>query len=186
MEPSWASIVNKEVNTHFERVSKDVSTVQSILEDTHKKANEERDRDSRSRNIIIYRVPESDTKEERAQDDKKFCLELLNNVLEVEAQESEFKFFRLGKKEQNNRPLMVQCREKTLKNRVMESLHKLRTAELKFKNISVTHDLTINERAECKSLLEEAKNKQIHESGEYLWRVRGLPGQLKLVKLRKY
>jgi hypothetical protein len=185
LEPSWASIVNKEVNTQFERVSKDVSTVQLVLEDTQKKANEERERESRSHNIIIYRVPEVDAKEERVKEDKTFCLELLNTVLEVDAQEAEFKFFRLGKRDQNNRPLMVQCREKTLKNRVMESLHKLKNAAPKFRNISVTHDLTINERAECKSLLLEAKDKQTQETGEYLWRVRGLPGQLKLVKLRK-
>ena len=185
LEPSWASIVNKEVSSQFERVSKDVSTVQTVLEDARKKAYEERERESRSHNIIIYRVPEVDIKEERANEDKKFCLDLLNTVLEVDAQEAEFKFFRLGKREQINRPLMVQCREKTLKNRVMESLHKLKNADPKFRNISVTHDLTINERAECKSLLEEAKQKQTQESGEYLWRVRGLPGQLKLVKLRK-
>lgn len=185
LEPSWASMVNKEVNTQFERVSKDVTDVKLVLEDTRMKSIEERERESRSHNIIIYRVPEVDIKEDRVKEDKKFCLELLNTALEVDAQEAEFKFFRLGKRDQNNRPLMVQCREKTLKNRIMESLYKLKNAEPKFKNASITHDLTINERAECKSLLEEAKKKQTEETGEYLWRVRGLPGQLKLVKLRR-
>ena len=165
LAPSWASMVNKEVNTQFERVSKDVSTVQSVLDDTRQKANEEREREGRSHNIIIYRVPEVDVKEERVKEDKAFCLELLNTVLEVDAQEGEIKFFRLGKRELNNRPLMIQCREKTLKNRIMESLHKLKNSEQKFKNISITHDLTINERAECKSLLKEAKKKQTEETG---------------------
>ena len=80
---------------------------------------------------------------------------------------------------------MVKFREKTLKNRVMENLSKLKNADQRFKNISITHDLTLNERADLKLLLEEAKKKQIEETGEYIWRVRGLPGQLKLVKLRK-
>src|SRR2546425_12624 len=60
LAPSWASLVSKEVTTQFERVSKDVSSVQSVLDDTRKSASEERDRESRSHNVIIYRVPESD------------------------------------------------------------------------------------------------------------------------------
>ena len=67
----------------------------------------------------------------------------------------------------------------------MESLFKLRTAEDKFRNISI-HDLTQKERAECKTLIEEAKKKQAEEQGEFIWRVRGLPGQLKLTKLKKH
>ena len=185
LEPSWATIVNKEVSTQFERVSTDISSVQVLVEDTLKKAVEVSEHENRARNIIMYRVPEVVTREDRVKEDKTFCLQLFNTVLEIDILETEFKFFRLGKRDNDNRPLMIQFREKTQKNRVMESLHKLRNAESKFKNISVTHDLTINERAECKSLLAEAKQKQTQESGEYLWRVRGLPGQLKLVKLRK-
>ena len=80
---------------------------------------------------------------------------------------------------------MIQFREKALKNRVMESLYKLKRAEDKFKSTSITHDFTRSERAECKTLVDEAKERQTDEQGEYLWRVRGLPGQLKLVKIRK-
>lgn len=185
LEPSWASIVGQEVNTKFETVSKDVTLVKSVLEDTRKKATEERDRENRAHNIIMYRVPEVDNKDERVQADKAFCIELFNTVLEVDTQESEFKSFRLGKRDQANRPLMIQCRDKSLKNRIMESLNKLKSSEPKFRNISVTHDLTLNERAECKTLIEQAKLKQAEETGEYLWRVRGLPGQLKLIKLKK-
>jgi len=77
--------------------------------------------------------------------------------------------FRLGKFEIGKvRPILIQVREKTLKNRIMESLFKLRGASEKFKNISVTHDLTQKERAECKALVEEAKKKQSEEVGEFL------------------
>jgi len=95
--------------------------------------------------------------------------------------------FRLGKRgdSQAGKPLLVQFREKTVKNRVMDSLFKLKGADDKFKNISVTHDLTPSERLECKNLVEEAKKKQQEEQGEFYWRVRGLPGQLKLVKFRR-
>lgn len=110
---------------------------------------------------------------------------MVNEVLEIDAKEQDFKIFRLGKRDKPNRPLMIQCREKTLKNRIMESLYKLRDADVKFKNISVSHDLTADERTECKSLVEEAKNRQKDEQGEFYWRVRGLPGHLKLVKIKK-
>lgn len=186
LEPTFATIVGNQVKSQFESVSRDVSTVQSVLDDTRKKALEERDRENRSHNIIIYRVPEPDNKDEMAKADKLFCIELFNSVLEVETKESEFKSFRLGKKTQQNRPLMIQCREKTLKNHIMESLNKLKDAEPKFKNVSIAHDLTASERTECKNLVEEAKKKQTEETGEYLWRVRGPPGQLKLVKLKKH
>jgi hypothetical protein len=80
---------------------------------------------------------------------------------------------------------LIQFREKAIKNQVMESLSKLRQAENKFKNISVTHDLTQQERSECRQLVEEAKKKQQEEQGEFIYRVRGLPGNLKIIKIRK-
>jgi len=156
-----------------------------VLDDTHKKAVEEREKESRVHNIIIYRVAEVENRDERVKEDKTFCLELFNSVLGVEAHDGDFISFRLGKRDQNNRPLMVKFKERTLKNRIMENMFRLKDSEQKFKNISVTHDLTLNERGELKTLLEEAKKKQSEETGEYLWRVRGLPGQLKLIRLKK-
>jgi hypothetical protein len=190
LEPSWASVVAKELDSKFEqmeKVSADVSSVQKTLEEVKVKAEEEKDKESRSLNIIIYRIPESTTKEETIKADKIYCNQLFKDVLGTESQDSDIKhMFRLGKPGQTARPLLVQLREKPVKNRIMESLFKLRDAEDKFKNISVTHDLTRTERGECKALVEEAKKKQTDEQGEFLWRVRGPPGQLKLIKIRKH
>jgi len=55
-------------------------------------------------------------------------------------------------------------------------LFKLRDAPDKFKNVSITHDLTKKERSECKLLIDEAKKKQSEETGEFLWQVRRPPG----------
>ena len=79
--------------------------------------------------------------------------------------------------------LYFNVREIFLKNQVMESLFKLKNAEALFNNVSITHDLSKEDREECKKLISEAKNREI--SGEFVWRVRGLPGQMKIVKLRK-
>jgi hypothetical protein len=154
-------------------------------------ADEEKDREGRSNNIIIYRVPECITAEGRAKHDKAFSVELFKEIVEQDVKEEDLKsVFRLGKWDStnsNNRPLLVQFREKTTKNRVMEALFKLRNAPDKFKNLSITHDMTKNERSECKKLVEEAKKKESEDQqGEFTWRVKGLPGQLKLIRFRKH
>ena len=106
----------------------------------------------------------------------------------VNTSEADIKsLFRLARPQTTNvRPILIQLREKSVKNQIMECLYKLKAADEKFKNISVTHDLTEKERNECKLLVEEAKQKQSVESGEFMWRVRGPPGQLKLTKIRRH
>ena len=62
------------------------------------------------------------------------------------------------------RPLLVQFKSKAVKNRVMESLTRLRGADEPFKSIVVSHDLTKNER-EVRTLVNLAKEKQ-EENGQ--------------------
>ena len=67
----------------------------------------------------------------------------------------------------------------------MESLYKLKHAEMQFKSVVVTHDMTKIERDECKRMVTEAKDKEAQDkSGEYIYRVRGLPGKMKIIKIR--
>ena len=67
----------------------------------------------------------------------------------------------------------------------MESLYKLKQAEEKFTNVSITHDLTLQERTDCKALVLEAKRKPDEEEGELLQRVRDAPGLMKIVRIPK-
>jgi len=67
----------------------------------------------------------------------------------------------------------------------VKAFHKLRHAESKFQNIILAHDMTKTERAECKRLVAEAKSlADTDSSGDYIYRVRGIPGQMKVVKFR--
>lgn len=195
---SWAEIVSKEVDNRLMSVNNEVSKVMESITEVKKLSEDEKDRESRSHNIIIYRVKEDNTPNNDQMDsDRKYCLELFNMAIGVNVQDSDLKaVYRLGKKcDQNNestvpdpkkhRPLMVKFKEKTIKNLVMESVSKLRNAELYFKNVSISHDLTLTDRNECKKLLAEAKEKEEQETGEFVWRVRGQPGSLKLLKLKK-
>jgi len=93
--------------------------------------------------------------------------------------------FRLGKRGDSPRPLLIRFAGYSHRNLIMESLYKLRHAETKFKRIVVAHDMTKTERAECKRLVTEAKSLADNDtSGDYVYRVRGNPGQMKIMKFR--
>ena len=100
-------------------------------------------------NIVIFRVPEVG-ESERAQLDRQYCQDLIKNVFDI--QDDCIKAaFRLGKKETTSgRPILVQFKERAIKNRIMESLSKLKHAPEEFKNIGISHDLTPSDRENCK------------------------------------
>ena len=67
----------------------------------------------------------------------------------------------------------------------MESLYKIRSLDVKFKNVIVGHDMTRKQREDCKLLVAEAKAKSDTELGNWVYKVRGPPGQLKIVQMRR-
>ncbi len=111
------------------------------------------------------------------------------------------RFLRLGKVEKSStdannvtgdaanvheRPVLIQFRDRVLKNMILDSLSKLKEADDIHKRIIFAHDYTKEERTECKQLVEEAKKKENEDpSGEYIYRVRGSPGHLRIEKIRK-
>jgi len=67
----------------------------------------------------------------------------------------------------------------------MESLYKIKSLAMKFKNIVVAHDLTKKQRLDCKGLKAQAKLRSENESGDFFYRVRGPPGNMRIVAARK-
>jgi len=67
----------------------------------------------------------------------------------------------------------------------MESLYKGKNGKSHFKQLSVTQDMTKNDRSEMQKKAEGGKEKKRENTGEYIWRVRGATGSLKVVRLRK-
>ena len=67
----------------------------------------------------------------------------------------------------------------------MSSLSKLKEAPDMFRKISVTEDYTIEERAEIRKKIKEAKNKTETEGkGKFMFKVRGTPKNgLKIVRV---
>jgi len=189
LEKNLNQNVKKQVDESLEKMSGDLQGVKTSLQETMTQAVEQREKELRRNNIVIYRVPESDAdrREDRNKDDVKFCLELFNIALHSGVDEEDVtSVLRLGRPGEAPRPLLVQLTSYTIKNRIMQNLGRLRNADSKYKSIVIAHDMTVQERAECKRLVEEAKDMASQDtSGEYLYRVRGLPGQMTIAKIRK-
>jgi hypothetical protein len=101
-----------------------MESVSVDLKDMQKTISEERDREERRNNIILYRVEESeaDTAEERSKKDLEFCLQLFKEGLRNDANEEDIKkVFRLGKRDGKTRPLMIHLRDRHIKNLIIPS-----------------------------------------------------------------
>jgi PHD-finger len=186
----WSTIVKKQVEKNIENVTGEMHEVQKTIIEAKMKMEEDKEKEKRKNNIIIYRHKESTASgsEARKKEDTEFCLNLVSDVLEIDCSSNEIlNVIRLGKRASNqDRPLLVTFKETSLKNKVMESLRKLSEADEQYRALSVSHDMTQKEREECRLLVEQAKSKQQEDtSGEWIYRVRGMPGDMRIVKLRK-
>ena len=185
----WTDIVKKQVENNMEMVKDDLSEVKKVISDTKKEVMEVKDKESRRNNIIIYRAIESnsDEKEVRFKHDKDFILSLLNEALGLDCEVKELvRILRLGRRVEGEcRPILIEFKNHIFKNLVMENVTKLKNSDA-FRNLSLMHDMTKIEREECRKLVSMAKEKEDKEGmGEWIFRVRGSPGNLYIVKLHK-
>lgn len=188
IEEKWTTIVKRTVEKEIKVVKDKMRDVEVKIKET---AEEERRREERINNIIIHRLEENEgmTVEQGIAEDRKQVLFLFNDVLKINSESKDIKrIFRVGKATEMGtaRPLFIEFRDRTTKNEVMESLSKLRYADEKYKKISIAHDMTTSERELCRTMVKECKEKQNAEkSGEWIYRVKGWPGAMKIVKMRK-
>ena len=170
-------------------ITGDLKEAQTVLQETRKQVKEQLDKEARRNNVIIYRAPESTkaTVEERTKDDRDYVLELMNDILEVDCRIEDIKrMFRMGLRGEHVRPLLIEFKTREVKNLVMESAGRLYRAPEKFQGISVTHDMTPAEREQCKQTVADAKAKTAADtSGEWKFLVRGPPGEMKVIRVRK-
>lgn len=188
-ERTWVKVAGKHVDAKLGQVASEVQTMQKVLQDSRDAALEQQDKEARRNNVILYRVPESDAllAADRLLEDKRFCEQLLFGLNAGVAEEDIRKVLRLGKREASEggpRPILVHLGSHIAKNLVMESLYKMKSLPDKFKNVIIAHDMTKKEREQCKVLVENAKFKTENAMGEWIFRVRGPPGRMKIVQFR--
>jgi len=93
---------------------------------------------------------------------------------------------RLGSRaEAHVRPILIQLGSRHMKNLIMESLFKIKSMDAQFKNVIVAHNMTRKQTEEGKLLVTEAKVKSDEESGDWIYKVREQPGQIRIIKIRK-
>jgi len=91
----------------------------------------------------------------------------MEQVLRVGYEKSDIvKVVRLGRYEDaKKRPLMIEFSNGHVNNIVIENVTKFGSAKDHFNGITISHDMTIKEREQCRELMEEAKKKEKAETG---------------------
>lgn len=189
MEEKWNEVVKKNVDKKLKEVKHIVEEMAGKVKETKTMVDEDREKEKRRNNVIIHRLPESTaaSEKEKRTEEKKNVMHLFTEVLQLNCDEQDIKrMFRLSKDKSGSSPLLIELKERTFKNSVMEALSKLKTAEEKFSKISVCHDMTKSEREQCKNMVELAKTKENSDkSGEFIYRVRGAPGEMRVIKIKR-
>lgn len=188
---SWSDAVRRQIDQNISEVKVEMQAMKQTISNTQQQVTEEKDKANRANNIIIHRAPESlaEGLDDQKKDDNDLCNHLLTDALGVDCGKDGLKrIVRLGKRQDSARPrpILIEFHSAATKNLVIESLSKLRNADEIYKKLSITHDMTPSERDELKTLVSEARTKQASEtSGEWIFRVRGPPGSLKIVKIKR-
>ena len=169
--------VNKLVDEKIEEIDKQIT-----------------DRQSRERNVIIFRMDEPNTnliKERQAKD-----LETLKEMIGQIAVESEEeikidKIIRLGTRgtnfKDNPRPVVVSFASIESKKFFLRNSNILKgSANEKISKVAISNDLTKKDRERELELVAERNQKNSLEVGPWKFVIRGPPGDRKLQKIRKH
>ena len=160
------------------------------------------DRETREKNVIIFKAqefvpkqsvePGDSTIPEITSDDRKShdnnIINAIYNCLDIEKPQLE-KVLRIGTPSSDKvRPMKVTFSTVFDKRKFLANLYKLGEApeECIIKSIQVQHDLSPEERKHTKLLLKEAHEKNENENPvNFLYKVRGPPGAIQIVKVYK-
>ena len=146
--------------------------------------------DIRKKNIIIFNAPESDHEAtmNRKEDDISLFINIYNAISDVEiSKEYITQARRLGMRSENGkiRPLLITLNSEEAKKNIFSRLNKLKDLA-QFKNYSMSHDMTREERTKTKLLIEEANSKTINDtdSKNWIYKVHGPPWDQRIQGVR--
>ena len=144
-------------------------------------AKDTQEKEYRAYNVLIFNAKESgdaDRKKRITHDTE--LIEGLLTVMKVQPIPNIEKVVRLGKKQENNaRPLRFRVKTLEEKAEIMANLYKLGDADTQYKEMTVRHDLTHDQREELREVVKKAKEqteKARAENQPFLFRVRCMPG----------
>ena len=158
-----------------------------------------RQEDERRPNVMVYNLPEakSNIKEEVRLSDTNYFVDITKICGVAFTSKDVKEVIRLGKKpEQGNapRPLLVKLADVEKKKDIFKKLHIFREHQAKDRStddtspfVSVSHDLTQEQREERRELIEEAKKKDqdLEHESPYRHVVWGPPWDMKVMKVKR-
>ena len=193
------SRVEKTVTDSYAKVTTkcNAQEVQTMIEQQYKKATTEQPttirkarivdpNENRERNIIIYNAPEGNGRfRQENQDQDKAIFKRIAEICEVEIPDGKIdRVIRLGKKtEGKRRPILVALSDVEDKKDIFRNLINLRNSDENIKELTLSNDMTPEERNETKQLLKEARELQ-DEDPEHWYRLRGPPWRREINKIR--
>ena len=160
---------------------------QALIEATE----EDKEKELRSRGIVVYRAPEkvrADNEPQQKDVDEQLIKGLVR-FLECDPEEissvdrlGRFSTENIGK--ERYRPLKVRFKTNKTRDEVLASLSKLRHSDEHLKKLSIRQDLNLQQRTELNNKIKEAK--ELSQSRpDFVFRVRGTPGNYKLVEFKR-
>ena len=172
------------------------TVLEAISEHQEQSRNESKLMEERKKNIIVFNAPESKDKDgkTRKEHDTTLFVNIYRKVCaEGLERESLLQVRRLGAMAENkNRPLLVAVSSEEQKRKLFKCLYRLKDIDM-FTNISMSHDMTKEERALTKSKVAEANSKTAQmiendkeKSKNWIFRVRGPPWQQKVVLVKRH
>ena len=147
-----------------------------IVTEVMDKIKENEDRKTREGNLVLYNIPEPSATQsnERINEDGMFCEKLFIEGCLVKREDFSIKnVIRLGKKHDNvkPRPLLVKLQSSREKWYILKNAKNLgKSKEPNVKKISITPDLTLQERELDRKLRQELKIKK--ENGDSNWYIK--------------
>ncbi|ESN97401.1 hypothetical protein HELRODRAFT_178192 [Helobdella robusta] len=146
LKKNWTEVVKgtiKEVKSTTVALNNVVKSIKNNVETINRECN-----------VVLFRLSEAETNSADAHnDDKKIVTNLLSVITNDEIKESDIKkMYRIGKKGDNPRPIMIEFKEKSMKNMTMENRVRMKQLSDELKNVSISHDFTKEQREKCKKL----------------------------------
>ena len=138
----------------------------------------------KKKNIIVYRAAEKTDDDERVTADKKLIDDLLK---ELKVNSTPVKIYRLGKVSPGNdepRPLKVELENDEVQRDIMQKAKNLKDAPEDLKKLSISYDLSKDQRTQVKELVNEAKQKSKNDK-EFYYKVVGEPGSMTIRQFKK-
>lgn len=140
--------------------------------------NEERDKEKRKANIVVHGCETSD--QEQTEEKIKMLLKDVGaDAVEIK------KISRIGKLDNNKRPILVEFSSEHDKDLLMRSLRNLK-GNTEYNGISITDDYTLSQREMINDYRKEVKEMNSkNENSEYFYCVRGTPKNGLFIKKMK-